>query len=79
MPGARRAPKQCGLYLERAKAEKKDLAHLGKGLAYNAGVVPGAGGVPRLDDPEAAASGCWTPLKLLPFGGMLRFAEHVSL
>jgi hypothetical protein len=41
MPGAHTgAQKQCGLYLEQAKAaNKKTFAGLGKGLAYNVTVV----------------------------------------
>jgi hypothetical protein len=57
----------AAFYLGKAKAAKKDLASLGKGLAYNVSVVDRAGGTPRIDDPIAAAF--QAPLKLLPFGG----------
>jgi hypothetical protein len=46
--------KQCGLYLDWAKAAKKDLCLSGKGLAYNVTVVDVAGDVPRIDDRVAA-------------------------
>jgi hypothetical protein len=46
--------KQCGLYLDKAKAAKKDLCLSGKGLAYNVTVVGAAGDAPRIDDRVAA-------------------------
>jgi len=58
--GARvaRPKKQCGLYLEQAKAaNEKTFAGLGKGLAYNVTVVDGAGETPRIDDTITAAPG----------------------
>jgi hypothetical protein len=58
MPGAfSYAQKQCGLYLDEAKAEKKDLCLSGKGLAYNVTVVDAAGDTPRIDDRIAAVPG----------------------
>jgi hypothetical protein len=39
---------------DQAKAAKKDLACLGKGLAYNVTVADVAGDVPRNDDHAAA-------------------------
>jgi hypothetical protein len=59
MPGAFGPKKQCGLYLGQGKGRKKDLACLGKGLAYNVTVVDAAGDVPRIDDRVAAEPGCW--------------------
>jgi len=58
MPSARwRRPKSNAAFTsDGAKAaNKKDLASLGKGLAYNVTVVDVAGEHPRIDDHAAAA------------------------